>query len=171
MDQHRPGASARRGRRCRRPRGAAAVELALTLPVILGLLVGLWETARITQIQQVLLNAAREGARQASTGQLNDAAVKQVTLQYLKVALNDTGGTMTQNAVVAVANLTHPGRDATAADSLDLLQVTIAVPFKDVRWTTVKLTTGDATMITSKATWVSLVDVGYPTTAPQPPEG
>src|SRR3954469_4033297 len=125
MYQHRPGVSARRGRR----RAAAAVELAVTLPVILGLLVGLWESARIIQIQQFLQSAAREGARQASTGQLSDSAVRQVTLQYLKVALGDTGGTMTAGAVVTVANLTHPGRDSTAADSLDLIRVTVSVPF------------------------------------------
>jgi Flp pilus assembly protein TadG len=165
MYRHRSGAPTRPRR------AAAAVELAVTLPLILGLLVGLWESARISQVQQVLLNAAREGARQASTGQLSNSAVRQVTLQYLKVALGDSGGTMTANAVVTVADLTHPGRDATAADSLDLLQVTISIPFKDVRWTSVKLVTDDTTLVTSQATWVSLVDVGYPTTTPQPPQG
>jgi len=161
----------RSGAPARRRRAAAAVELAVTLPVILGLLVGLWESARIVQIQQVLLNAAREGARQASTGRLSNAAVRQVTLQYLKVALNDTAGTMTQGAVIAVADLTHAGRDATAADSLDMLQITVSIPFKDVRWSTLKLVTDDTTLVTSQATWVSLVDVGYPTTTPQPPQG
>src|SRR3954471_21454290 len=114
----------RSGAPARPRRAAAAVELAVTLPVILGLLVGLWESARIVQIQQLLQSAAREGARQAATGQSSDSAVRQVTLQYLKVALGDTGGTMTAGAVVTVANLTHPGRDATAADSLDLIRVT-----------------------------------------------
>src|SRR5687768_11057850 len=39
----------------RRPRRAtAAVELAVTLPLILLLLAGLWESARIIEVQQVL---------------------------------------------------------------------------------------------------------------------
>jgi Flp pilus assembly protein TadG len=152
-------------------RAAAAVELAVTLPVILTMLVGLWESARIIEVQQVLLNAAREGARQAATGEMNNAKVQQVTLQYLQVALNDTSGTMTQNAVITVTDLTHPDKDVTAATSLDSIQVTVTIPYKDVRWTTLKLVTDDTTLITSQATWVSLVDVAYPTTTPQPPQG
>ena len=53
-----------------RSRGAAAaVEFALVLPVLVTLMVGLWEVGRIIQVQQVLSNAAREGARVAAQGQ------------------------------------------------------------------------------------------------------
>jgi Flp pilus assembly protein TadG len=164
---HRHRSRARSSRR----RGAAAVELAVTLPLILALLVGLWESARIIELQQILLNASREGARQAATGQMTNAVVQQVTLQYLKVALNDATGALTANAVITVTDLTHPDRDATAATSLDQIQVTITIPFKDVRWSAAKLVTDDSTVVTSQATWVSLVDVAYPTSAPQPPQG
>src|SRR4051812_46327907 len=158
MTMNRPGTGAPR-----RPRRAtAAVELAVTLPLILLLLAGLWESARIIEVQQVLLNAAREGARQAGTGEMGDAGVRQGTLQYLRVALGDASGTMTRNAVVTVENLTHPGTDSTAATSLDQLQVTVTIPYKDVRWTGLKLATDDATTITGRATWVSLVDAPYP---------
>ncbi len=49
-------------------RGVAAVELALLLPLILLLLMGLWEIGRAIDVQQLMSNAAREGGRQASTG-------------------------------------------------------------------------------------------------------
>jgi Flp pilus assembly protein TadG len=44
-------------------RGAAAVEFALVLPVLILLIVGLVEFARVFNIQISLTNAAREGAR------------------------------------------------------------------------------------------------------------
>lgn len=47
-------------------RGQAAVELAVILPVILLLAVGLIEMARAWHHHQVVTNAAREGARMAA---------------------------------------------------------------------------------------------------------
>ena len=55
-----------------RRRGTAAVEMAVMAPLVFGLLVGLLEVGRIVQINQILCNAAREGARtaQASAGRV-----------------------------------------------------------------------------------------------------
>src|SRR5262249_8726464 len=86
-----------------RRRGAAAVELALVLPLIIILLTGIWEVGRMVEVQQILSNAAREGARQASTGQITNADVEQVVVQYLNVAgiptanINTTGNTGIQS--------------------------------------------------------------------------
>lgn len=46
-----------------RERGAAAVEFALILPVIILLLLGMIEFSRVYNVQISLSNAAREGAR------------------------------------------------------------------------------------------------------------
>src|SRR5688572_2949254 len=46
-------------------RGAAIIETALTLPLILLVCVGIFEFGRAYQTQQVMTNAAREGARVA----------------------------------------------------------------------------------------------------------
>jgi Flp pilus assembly protein TadG len=156
----------RRGRR-----GSAAVELALTLPLMITMLSGLWELGRALEVQNVLANGAREAARQASTGQYTNAQVQQIALNYIKASLNDTTGTLTVNLAVTVTNLNAPGTDATAAVSLDPIQVSIAVPFKDVRWINLPLVTNNSTVITTQVTWICLKDVAYPTTTPQPPTG
>src|SRR3954453_12745808 len=49
--------------------GVAAVEFAVVLPLLFTLLVGVWEVGRVIQVQQVMVNAAREGARLAAQGQ------------------------------------------------------------------------------------------------------
>jgi len=164
--------SARRPNTLGPPRHAtAAVELALTLPLILWLLIGLWEVGRIIEVQQALFNAARESVRLAATGQYTNAQIQQIALNYLKVNLNDTTGTMTQNATATVADLTAPGTDVSNATSLDLLQVSMTIPYSAVRWTTLSLVTNTTTTLSSQAVWVSLIDTAYPTTVPQPPTG
>jgi Flp pilus assembly protein TadG len=49
----------------RHRRGQALVELALILPVILLLVIGMLEFARVWNLHQVMTDAAREGARRA----------------------------------------------------------------------------------------------------------
>src|SRR5262249_32800740 len=115
-------------------RGVAAVEFAFLLPVILTLLVGIWEVGRMIQIQQTLYNAAREGARQAASGQMTATQVKAVVTNYLTVA-----GVPTTNVNVTVNDLTNPGVDPTAATTLDKLQITITMPFQDVSWSVLSI--------------------------------
>jgi Flp pilus assembly protein TadG len=162
---------ARLRRRARRRLGVAAVEFALVLPVLTTMLIGVLEVGRISDLQQLLAIAAREGARQAATGQLTNAQVQQVALNCLKTGLGDTSGTMTKNVVITVNDLTAPGTDVSNATTLDVLQVTITIPYKDVRWIASSLVTNASTVLTGQATWSSLKDVAYPTATPQPPQG
>ncbi len=135
------------------------------------MLVGLLEVGRVVEVQQFLFNAAREGARQAATGQCTNSQVQAISINYLQYGLNDNAGTMTQNAVITVSDLTTPGTDVSNASALDLIQVTVSVPFQNVRWVNLSLVTTSSTILTSQATWVCLKDSPYPTTAPQPPTG
>jgi len=53
----------------RRRSGAAAVEFAFVVTFVLSpILVGIWEMGRAIQVQQIVANAAREGARLAAQG-------------------------------------------------------------------------------------------------------
>src|SRR4051812_10693637 len=52
-----------------RRRGVAAIELGfVTMLFVVPLIIGIWETGRLIYIQQVVANAAREGARLAAQG-------------------------------------------------------------------------------------------------------
>jgi Flp pilus assembly protein TadG len=152
--------------------GAAAVELAVLMPPILILLMGIWEVGRMVEIQQILANAAREGARQAATGQLTNAQVQTVVQNYLTVAgvptthLNMTGSGGPQ----MVTDLTNPSYDVSAATYLDQIQVVVQIPFSDVRWSVLSLITTSSTTLTSTVTFYSMVDKGYPS-PPEPPAG
>ena len=137
-------------------RAAAAVELAVVLPtVLLPLLLGLWEWGRIVEVQQVLDNAAREGARRASTGQKTNSQVSQAVLQYL----TDTG-LGTAGATVTVTNVTS-GLDAASANQLDHLKVSVTLPYSDVRWTSLSLVTNSTTTLNASADWCSMRDIPF----------
>ena len=56
-----------RGNRGRDERGAALVEMALVLPFLMLLIVGIWATARAWNVHNVMDHAVREAARHAAT--------------------------------------------------------------------------------------------------------
>ncbi len=148
----------------RRP-AVAAVEFAVILPVILTLLLGIWEVGRMIEIQQILTNAAREGGRQAATGQLTNAQVQTVVTQYLQ-----TAGLPVTHVVVTVQDLDTPANDVSNANYLDRLQITATIPIADIRWSLITLVTTPGELMTSTVQWVTMVDKPYPS-SPVPPAG
>lgn len=65
-------------------RGAALLETAITLPLVLLVTVSIFEFGRAYQTWQVLTNAAREGARVAILAGSSDAAVTDAVRNYMK---------------------------------------------------------------------------------------
>ena len=65
-------------------RGAALIETAITIPIILLIAVGIFEFGRAYQTWQVLTNAAREGARQAILFDKTDGEVQTTVQNYMK---------------------------------------------------------------------------------------
>jgi Flp pilus assembly protein TadG len=70
--------------RARREDGAALVETAFVLPIMLLVSVGIFEFGRAYQTWQVITNAAREGARVAVLPEYTDDSVKARVRTYLK---------------------------------------------------------------------------------------
>ena len=85
--------------------GAAAVEFAVILPVLMIFLLGTWELGRLVQVYAIMSHAAREGARIAAQGQIIN-----VTGSYTQIQK----ATGTPSVTSAVQNyLTGAGIDTT----------------------------------------------------------
>jgi Flp pilus assembly protein TadG len=78
----------------RREQGAALVELALILPLLLVVIAGIVDFGFAFQRYEVITNAAREGARLGSMSGYTDAFVQERVRQYAKEALNLTDATL-----------------------------------------------------------------------------
>jgi Flp pilus assembly protein TadG len=140
----------------RRPRrtGSAACEVAVILTFLMPLLLGIWEVGRLVEVEQHLNNAVREGARQAATGDQNTAAVQQVVVQYLAA-----NGISCSASNVTVTNLTSSARnDPSTANQLDQLQITVSLPFNNVRWVILNQITSTQTL-TATTVFYSMQDI------------
>ena len=100
-------------------RGAALIEAAITVPIILLIAVGIFEFGRAYQTQQVLTNAAREGARLAVLEGPTDGDVRARVNSYLT-----SGGLKSLADGNIAVNRLVPFNGATAS------QITITYPFQ-----------------------------------------
>jgi Flp pilus assembly protein TadG len=146
----------------KRRAGHATVELAAVLPVMVALLLGIWEVGRLIEAQQILTNAAREGVRQASTGNVTVAQMTTIINNYLTAA-----GLNNANSTVYIYNLTQDPNptvgqtsdDPTQANQLDHLHVIVTLPFSNVKWAVVNQKMTSVTTITAYADFDSMVDL------------
>jgi Flp pilus assembly protein TadG len=103
-------------RRTRADRGAAAVEFALVLPVLLLLLFGIIDFGRMVHAKVTLTEAAREGARTAalrnSASEARDTA-RQITDGIGTVSFPTLTTCANQSTVDAVVEITHQFRFVT----------------------------------------------------------
>lgn len=134
--------SCKRYRRQASRTAAAAVEFVCVSSLFLLMLVGTWEVARFLQVEQVVVNAAREGARLCVSGEKDQAAVTDAVRSYLTAAL---GPGAAQSTTIEIDNETHPDRGPEAAIRGDRFHVFVSVAFKDVRWTSLDAEPGDST--------------------------
>ena len=107
-------------------RGAAVVEFALILPLLLGLLVGGIDASLALYDKAVITNASREGARAgivARNPQLTDAQIRQVVNQYAQSALVSLRGNLAQPLVTIQ-------RGSLGADPT--LQITVSYTFEGI---------------------------------------
>jgi Flp pilus assembly protein TadG len=107
-------------KRMRSERGAALVEAAMIMPLILLISVGIFEFGRAYQTSQVLTNAAREGARLAVLEGRTDADVRARVNRYV----TDGGLTALSDGNIQV-NRTVPLTETATAST-----VTITYPFE-----------------------------------------
>lgn len=110
------------GRRWRRDRGAALLETAIALPMVLLVSVGIFEFGRAFQTWQVITNAAREGARVAVLPNPVAGAVEGRVMAYL------TSGQL-PDAASAVVNVNRNAVMSIGASNASASIVTVQYPF------------------------------------------
>lgn len=120
------------GRRC----GAALVEFALVIPVLVTLILGAMEFSRAIMVKEVLQDAVRKACRLSiQPGKANAAITTEVNniLSDNKIASGNATLTIMVNGVVA---------DASTAVRGDQVSVKVSVPVAQVSWTPPLFLTG-----------------------------
>ncbi len=122
------------GRMCRARgrRGAAAVEAAICMPVIITMMLAMWQIGQIAEMSRIVKDAAREGARVAAGGVNNGTTVTVANVQTAVQNFLTASGmpsTAVNGAMITVTNLssdswTDPGN----ALPLDQFSVTVTIP-------------------------------------------
>ncbi len=144
--------------------------MAVVAPLVVGLLVGLLEVGQIVKVNQIVSNAAREGARSASTGVNTYANVQTTVANYL----TNAGITNQSGLTVTVSDVTQdnsgPQFNPSTANWLDQLQITVTLPYSNVQLAPLLIPAN--TVISAQAVWFSNQDQPYPTsTSITPPSG
>ena len=132
QDIARGGQPARRRRCARDRRGAVAVEAAVCMPLMIVLMLGMWQIGQIAEYSRIVKDAAREGARVAAGGINNGTAVTVANVQTAVQNFLTAAGmpsAAVNGAVITVTNLssdswTDPGN----AQPLDQFSVTVTIP-------------------------------------------
>lgn len=115
----------KRGRSlARHDSGQAMVELALALPLLLLILVGIFEFARAYSIKQSLVNAAREGARLAAVQSPLDSAAVDSAITYYLNANNVAVDSIRLGATDATTGAAKAFADADPGDAISVAAFT-----------------------------------------------
>jgi Flp pilus assembly protein TadG len=105
-------------------RGAAAVEFAVVAPVFFLLVFGMIEYGRMVMVQQIIVNAAREGCRSAVLDGSTTSGVKSTTITAMASG----------NITITTSNVTVSPDPPSNAEFGDPVTVTVTVPFNQVSW-------------------------------------
>ena len=102
----------------RRDEGAALIEAAFVLPMLLFVSISIIEFGRAFQTWQVVTNAAREGARVAVLPGMTDDAIKARVNDYMKMGIDKPA-----SASIAINRATTVSLGGTATASASRVQV------------------------------------------------
>jgi len=156
-------------------RGAVAVEAAVCSIVLVIFLLGLWEVGRLIHVNQIMNNAAREGARLAAGGYVNSvpvtsAQVKQAVRDYMTSA-GLPAAAVSSATVDLTCQASPTWTDPSDALPLDKFAVSITIPsgaaFNSMKWTMLTAIVGPTSMSTT-VNWESLnnTQITVPTALP-----
>ncbi len=156
--------------------GVASVEFAVVLPLLLLLLVGVWELGRVVHVQQTVNGAARDGARLAAQANVISAAGSYTQIRYnagtpnvydsvraylAASGITDHTGLVVELQFVEPAAAGGATPTSTAADPYtgvknQRFRVRVSLPYQNVRWTTLSVI--HVSTLNAEVYWQCLVD-------------
>ncbi len=108
-----------RGSYRKQRRAAAAVEFAIVAPLFVMLVFGMIEYGRMIMVQQIITNAAREGARRAVLDTSTPETIENGVRGYLESCSIRATGNDKQHVTVTIPNtLPESGEEVTVAVSM-----------------------------------------------------
>ena len=110
----------------KRQHGAAALELALMLPIFLLLLVGILEFGRAIMLHQILTNGTREAARQAIVKGASDSTIISAVNDYL-----DSASVQSSGRVIEIQNGSGQATTVASIGSHEKITVFVSIPFDE----------------------------------------
>lgn len=110
-----------RSRIAEKRRGTVVVELAIVAPILVVIFLGMVEVSRGIMVQQIITNAAREGAREAI---MEGATISDVQTSVTEYLANST----ISGATVSVTP------DPTVVVARQGITVTVNIPYANVMW-------------------------------------
>lgn len=112
---------------CGSRRGVVLLEFIIVFPILLFSVVAIIELGRAIMVQQILTNAAREGARRAVLPETTNADVTQLVTNYLQ-------RTSLGNATPTIQIMNEAGEplDLATADPRDVVFLGVSVPYSEV---------------------------------------
>ena len=111
--------------RTRRERGAAAVEMAIVMPLLVAMIIGIIDFSRIFNAELQLSQAAREGARMAALG----LPTTDVQTRAQAAAPNPAWG-----AALSTANITVSPTCGATPSATDTAAVIVNYTFNGILW-------------------------------------
>ena len=135
-----------------RRRGAATVEFAVIIPVLLLFILGIIEIGRLVMVAQIDTNAAREAARYAAQGGASTATIDTYTRNYLTAAGINGAAAGTGSAVTITVESQANGTWTTTTDPSTLpagtpIRVTVSSNFNQQSWLPSRFFVGNNTQV------------------------
>ncbi len=124
-----------RGRGQRR-RGAALVEMAVCLPVLVTVVLGIIEFGRAMMVSELINDAAREGARKAIIAGSTNSNVTDTVSTFVQATSVNSQYVTTNITVTPAAGNPDPGNQVGSAKTGDLCKISVQVPFDRVSYVT-----------------------------------
>lgn len=118
----------------RNRRGAALVEMAVCLPVLVMIVLGIIEFGRGMMVSELIYDGARVGARQAIlASSTNDSVTQSVNTFLQATTVNAQAATITI-AITPAAGNPDPANQIASAHTGDVCTVQVQIPYDQVSY-------------------------------------